>query len=731
MARTRTTLLVALAIAAATAIGAGPAANALPANALPPRGITHAQWAIDIQRITQGLDRDFSANVDYDHIPGKDLLVRVQPYANATLFASDLVPTSESCTVRQISQLVGNVEVPFAGTPHKFAAGETPAQGFPILNARKFQEDLLSPQINCWVPGTAVPSPGRYDFAVTMSTQGVPQAVSRDLGTELFGPASSFNILLLPWFHPPDDPRYLAPSPATYAHAANVEQEMDRTLPLATNVSSLNDDGLHPSGGLHVTLAGPFICPLGAVAIGNKTSSCDAQTRALGGEEIDYWNATAAALDAKDGRHRDRYLTGTTMGEVSQLNGGQSCWSATQIAGSDIGPTLDDLSAFILTQEMLHCIGFVDTASPNSDPNNPPHSKNQTIAMNLFNIPGSMVNMLNHKDYATAYSVMYPFFDHFGDATSDMLEGYEWNELRGKLLTLNPLPSSSSGLLDLDMLIDSAGTSAYLVYAGRSTSDSLPITQPAASSDYELAFLDANGAVITSQPVDGSFANSVHDSDTPSLLARNIDVHVPVPDGAAGWELLHDGQPQLSEPLSTQTPHINTVSAIPDPANHTIHFRWSASGASFYRLFYQPTPSTPSTLVANGLTDPAYDVPTDYLTDALHGTFTLVASNGNVTTQQSVKEPVTNTVSLSIIGPPAGTAITAGVPTTFQTIATLGAEPLFHETYRWTVDSVVVGHMGTLTTALTAGVHNVSVEVRSRHPGTDTIATQTVNVNGP
>ncbi len=58
------------------AIGSATAANGkLPPP--PPPLLHHVQWSIDIQRITQGLEHDFSANVDYDKIAGKDVLVRV------------------------------------------------------------------------------------------------------------------------------------------------------------------------------------------------------------------------------------------------------------------------------------------------------------------------------------------------------------------------------------------------------------------------------------------------------------------------------------------------------------------------------------------------------------------------------------------------------------------------------------------------------------------------------
>jgi hypothetical protein len=419
------------------------------------------------------------------------------------------------------------------------------------------------------------------------------------------------------------------------------------------------------------------------------------------------------------------------MGAISSLAGGQSCWGGESVAGSDIGPGFDDNSAFILVQEMLHCLGLVDPASPNSDPTNTAHSKNFTIGLNLFGNLGSMIDFLDHTDHNPAYSLMFPsFFD--GNANDNFLEGYEWNELHAKLLAMNPQNLFTTNLLDLDFLADRAGTGAALLYAGRSTSNGILPTVSPASSDYSLEFLDAPGSVIASQPVDVSFANSTHDDpNAPEVDTRNVNVHVPVPDGAVSWQLVHDGTPQLTGALSTQAPQISTLAGITDGTNHEIHLRWAASGAEFYRLFFQATPKTPQILVANGLTDSSFDALTDFLPPAPHGIFTLVASNGNLTTERTIKEPVTSQVSLSIIGPPAGTPVIAGTPTTFQAFATLGSEPLDNQKCKWEVHSVVVGKACTLTTLLTEGVHNVMVTVTSSHPHTKTSTTLPVSVGPP
>ncbi len=220
----------------------------------------------------------------------------------------------------------------------------------------------------------------------------------------------------------------------------------------------------------------------------------------------------------------------------------------------------------------------------------------------------------------------------------------------------------------------------------------------------------------------------------PELPFRNVDLHVAVPDGAVSWKLLHDGSPQLIQPLATAAPKITRVAAVPDPANRVIHLRWSATGASFYRLFYQRSPKTPQMLIANGLTDSAFDALTDFLPPAPHGIFTLVASNGNLTTEQTMEEEVSSAVSVSISGPPPGTVVLAGEPITFEALAQLGAEPLDEAKYKWSIDGHVIREVGegaTLTRALTVGPHTVAVQVTSRHPHTNTTATLDVDVSPP
>jgi hypothetical protein len=724
------TLATVMVAAAALTLGSVSAAAAQrPAKFPPPPPIPHVQWSIDTQRITQGLQRDYSANVDYDKIPGKDVLVRVQPYVNASFYLSDLVPISESCTVQQTSHFIGNLEFPITGKVQTFSADEAPTQGADLRASREAFEDPATAHFDCWVPGTAVANPGRYEFTFTASTQGVPKPVNHDVGSALFVPSAPLNVLLTPWFRTTDDSFYLAPSASLYAHYARVEEQLDRTLPLATGVSGLNDDGLHPSSaGLHATLQTPFFCPTGTTF-----ASCDAQARLQGSDAVDYWNATAAQLDSHDGRRRDQFATGTTMGAINSLQGGQSCWPNESVAGSDIGAGLDDNSAFILAQEMLHCLGLVDSASPNSNPSNPRHSKNFTIALNMFGNLGSMVNFLNHSDYSPAYSLMYPVFNPNGDANTNLLEGYEWNELHDKVLALSPQYLFTFGQLDIDFVADRAGSTAGLVYAGRATTAGLPTTAPPASSDYSLAFDDSTGATISSQAVDVSFANSVHDDDDPQLEARDVHLHVDVPQGATSWELLHDGTPQLAEPLSAVAPAVTAMTAVPDPINHVIHFRWAATGASFYRLFYQPSPKTPQMLIANGLTDSSFDALTDFLPPAPHGIFTLVASNGNRTTERTMKTDVSSAVALSISGPPAGSVVGAGAPTTFHALTRLGVEPLDDAKYRWTVDGHParrVGKDATFTVALSPGFHTVSVQVTSKHPHTNTTSALEVTV-GP
>jgi hypothetical protein len=565
--------------------------------------------------------------------------------------------------------------------------------------------------------------------------------------TYLFLPSASLNILLMPWTRPPSDGAFAPVDIPYYAAVPRIAQQLQRMWPVAAGVSSLNTDGLHPSSaGLKYGFGSIFFCPDGLKATGDRTSSCDALARAQGQEELDYYNAAASTAQKLDGLTRDRLYVGSVLTVEHQLFGGQSCWFDLHehVAGADTSSTIDDNSAFIVAQEISHCLGLVAGTSPNSiGPLNPPHSKNNPVQVGFFRNTGEMDNPLTGQAFGDGQvrSVMYPYFNVIGCGVPDkngsctqtafeddnvndvIMEGYEWNQLRSDLAAGKfqaPVPGNTTpagSLLDIDMRLG-FDDSAAIDYAGLSTIDNLPITPNAPASPYAVQFLDFSGAPISTLQVALSLANTEHGNE-PSINATSAALHIPVPTGAMGWRLVKlqsaigSMTTILQGSLPQNPPTIAPPTATLDDVHRVVHLTWG-SGAPYVRIFYNRGVGQLPLLTATGLHGTSYDVPIDSLQPSGAGTFTVVASSGGATQQlQSPPLTIDPAVIVKIVSPQDNASFRAGTTETLSAVAVQGGVILNGNSLVWseelTTTTMGLGTGSPLIEVLAPGKHHIKL----------------------
>ena len=147
--------------------------------------------SIDVARVTQGLDRDVRAAVDYDLVAGKDALVRTQ-------LSGPGAPAIDAAECR----------IDRAGAPASTVPAMWTGSGTPRANATAVGHFDGSPTFDCRVPGSLTRTPGVYTFSFLARPQDSLSFSGGMVTAATFKASADIRLLIYPWPLPPGDPQY-------------------------------------------------------------------------------------------------------------------------------------------------------------------------------------------------------------------------------------------------------------------------------------------------------------------------------------------------------------------------------------------------------------------------------------------------------------------------------------------------------------------------------------------
>jgi hypothetical protein len=636
--------------------------------------------SLDIYRITQGLERDFTGEVDYDLIAGKDTLVRVRLYSVGN--TGDV--TKAACRVA----LAGVALIPETVPASFTAPGINPSQTGSFRN---------SSTIDCWWPGSLLQQTGVYVFSIEVETANVPTQII-SLGSRTFQHTGDLRLYVLQTLPAQGDPNYPTWIQTNSEFLASIRDllTLQRMFPLRAGWAPLDLDGATPhSAGLRVLFGIPFACP----SPYDPNNPCDAVHDALARNQLKAnvadTNAALAQADSQDGKHRDRVDLGLVLNPQPSIGGGQAqgspgTYSCTAGSGLDNSP--DSVNGSVVSQELAHCLGQVDNNSPHSQAGNTIHSATTIILIDQVHyLP--MVNMLTHQDVDQPHSMMYWCFCGGGWQDSlMMLEGWEWNLLRkfiesrlyiqplvrkvetpvekgvkGRAVSTIPpsvpLPQPQGPLFELAGLIDPSDT-VSVTYSKRIDGQNLPLTPLNDASPYALVFLDASSNQLARFPFEVFFQGTHGD-----FKIVPIFLVTPLPSGSARVEIRKADQSLYGLTFPATPPSVTNVIATPGPSG-TIQLSWAASSAGGattltplrYRVSFVWSQAVPPQIVADGLAQASYTFSTSFAPATSEGKLIVEASDG-YNTASAASNPFTIASQpplVTIVNPTDGSNFMAG-----------------------------------------------------------------------
>ncbi len=481
-------------------------------------------------RITQGLDEDLTGTtLYYDKIAGKDTLARFWLKAAASV----VYVKSAAC---QVYYWNGSGDVLMGVVP-----------GLMNWNGIYTWDTFPSPTtaVNCWVPGNLLSNEGWYKIRAIVNDSDNRTWQSTLGGYRLFERTSDyFGLFLFPLFIPPNivPNAHLFLSPAEMAQLTGLTlQTFQRVQPLRAGIEAVKLDGSNPHvAGLRYYLSpSPMTCPPWWTF-----DVCNAAGRAEGNRQLNLFNVWAWWANNYLGKNVDYLHWGELVAPQDSTGGGQSCWSGQRIGGQGI--SLDGVDGAVMVQEVAHCQGLVWVGPhANKAQNDPAHSATGDILMWPSQL---MVNFRDRQDYGNVEAVMNGTIYRMDDQV--MMEGFEWNRLRG--IFLGSDPCSGGGCAQA---ASPAANEQRFFLSGKidpqdrwTTDLSMVITAPVPlppvppQGEYAVVVLNNSNAELARWPFDVNFAVT-HDEPPPFVP---FDFIVPYPQGAAIVRVVH-GSTVLAE----------------------------------------------------------------------------------------------------------------------------------------------------------------------------------------
>lgn len=556
---------------------------------------------IDVAHVTQGLDHDVRAGVDYDLVAGKDTLVRARLWG----VGAPLVDAAE-CRIKRAGTLVATIPAKWTG------AGPARASVAPtgVFDG--------SPTFDCWIPGADLRVPGEYTFGVYMRLKDALGELGAIVKTAKIEPSADIRLLIYPWTVRPVDPNYRAYTPASDAIVDQTLADFQRIWPTRAGVGPLRMSPPKPGEilpGVRFVLLPPYACPLSSAT---STLACDLETRNNAQLALTTWNETAT-YDNVDWAY--------ALAQSAASGGGSSCWSGRTLGGAqDLRPRPTSTQANILVQELAHCLGAVDPSSPNSDPANTSHARTQQIPMTA---QPAAVDMLMRTDVPTPTSVMFPFVTR--DATA-FFEGREWNQVRTRTATtsvgvvgggFSPFIAAQGRTFVWMGSVNRRGD-ARLQYAYvRAGAPDPDVGQ--AEGRFELRVSDGRGHVLARRPVSAAF-DEPHEQ---LLSAAAVFTEVPLPKAAATVVLADGPRVLYRTSVRGAAPVVDHVRLKRSRGGLLV--QWGAHDTDLQPLRYSirfEAAKQPPLVLAAGLEHRSYLLPTRYLDPTRAARVVIEASDG-------------------------------------------------------------------------------------------------------
>jgi len=595
----------------------------------PPDNVS--QMVFGDERVTQGLDWDVTAGVAYDRVAGKDTLARFTLH-------------TDSGTI-EIKDAACQVIMMDAGSPNGYQArGLVPGE----MAGSTIGPEPTSPgsadpgkTVNCWIPGDMLWPKGYYYIkAYVNSTDNYlwTNVVGEDAWlffhetTDYFG----WFMMIAYW-----DPAYFGPGerhpvdPITPDILANLVASdlptLQRLWPLRAGIEQVQGDGSNAhAAGLRFLLA-PSSYRCGAEEQENPIENpltgdpdpkytCVANMRAFANAQFEAYNLAVSAAGAPF----EVMHLGTVIEPFDTAGGGQSCWTGHKVAGQAISSYPS--GGAVMAHEPAHCLGLV-YQGPHTDPSNPGHSSTADIP--LFQ-GQPVVNLRKHVDYFTVQANMNPFIYRPND--EHMMEGFEWNRLRGILLGSDPCAGGCaqqaaaesarrfflSGRVDRDdrwetrysMVVDAA----------------VPVDPTPARGSHAVLVLDSRGRELVRWPFDASFETA----DGPPAAFAEVNATLPYPDAAAMVRIVH-GEATLAELRPpARGPSVSLQHVTINGA--TVEAQWVGEhpdGAPLrYSLYFSPDGGESRVPLAVGLASTTFTWETDLAQGTENARLIVVASDG-------------------------------------------------------------------------------------------------------
>ncbi|MCC7355975.1 MAG: DNRLRE domain-containing protein [Anaerolineae bacterium] len=566
-------------------------------------------------RVTQGLDEDITGTtLYYDKVAGKDTLARFWLKAGA----SKLGIKSVACQVYY-----------WNGTKGVLKGSVTPGlMNWPwIYTLDTFPSP--STAVNCWIPGSLLATEGWYKIRAIVNDSDNRTWQSDLGGYRLFLQTSNyFGLFIFPLFIPtsivPNTHQFL--SPAELAHLTGITlQTFQRVQPLRAGIEAIKTDGSNP----HVAGLRYYLSPNPMTCLPWWTFDfCNASGRAEGNRQLNLFNTWAWWANTFLGKNVDYLHWGELVAPQDHTGGGQSCWSGQRIGGQGI--SLDDWDGAVMVQEVAHCQGLVWVGPhANKAAKDPAHSSTGDILMWSSQL---MVNFRTRQDFGNVEAVMNGTIYRVDD--QQMMEGFEWNRLRGIFLGSDPCGGGGCA-----QAAGAAASDQRFFLSGRidpqdrwTTDLSMVITAPVPlplappQGEYAVVVLNNSNAELARWPFDVSF-EVTHDESPPFVP---FDFIVPYPQGAAAVRVIHGSTVLTELHPPAQGPSVAFQSVTAD--NTAVDARWTASHPNSapltYSLYFSPDDGTTRMPIATVLTTTTYIWPTALAQGTTQARLIVVASDG-------------------------------------------------------------------------------------------------------
>jgi PKD repeat protein len=489
-------------------------------EALSPKDFIPSTLTIILEERTQGLST-------YPLVAGKDTLFRLLTASSAAAAAGAAIPVTFQSASLTLTAPDGK-------------ATKVPAQFYTsrFMNPPKVVNPSERYNINFYVSGDVLDQSGDYKLEYAIQGAG---------GCTLAGPAATSVELqphkddltvLIFWGGVYDGTSFVLPDQGSQSAIFEVFEEMGRVYPVRNGVSKLGQD---LTAGVRFAISS-YALPLSSKGLGSiviNTELAEAAEVTVK-KLLDEYNDKNPSDPARFGAvwYGDEMLdfNHTTYVGIARHN--------EEFSLSILPDKQRDLSAVTALHEIGHNLGLVPASSPNHNPENSGHSKNEFIppagspvadptkpgGLRAFNVPG---HLSVHGTDGPATAIMFdPIWTLFISEQHDGCTFHEAEEYVSVYNALPPAPGINKATFSLVAEIKSDDT-ADLLLAYESAPGKM-LTAPDASSPYALTFLDAAGQVLAQEPFSVSFSLQPTGAgipvDVPYGVARVVR---PLPDGTA------------------------------------------------------------------------------------------------------------------------------------------------------------------------------------------------------